>query len=159
MGVDEDAAFAQTVGELARTPEIAAAVRMLGRRPAAEVLARWEIFVLPSRQDAFPLASLEAMRAGLPVVAAAVGGVREQITHLETGVLVPPGRPDVLADWIVRLHGDPDLRDRLGRAAAERVRADFSLARQAEGLHAAYLAALNLRHAPPPVRRSTIAQL
>jgi glycosyltransferase involved in cell wall biosynthesis len=99
------------------------------------------------------------MAAGLPVVASAVGGLPEQVEHLETGVLVPPERPDLLADWIVRLADDADLRARLGAAAAARVRERFDRGRQADELHTAYLAALNLRYAPPPVRHATAAAL
>ncbi len=153
LGLDEDVAFAERVRSLAASPELRDGVELLGRRPAAEGLERWELFVLASRQDAFPLATLEAMAAGLPVIATAVGGLPEQVVHLETGVLVPPERPDALADWIVRLHGDPGLRMRLARAAAERVAERFTPERQAAVLHEAYLAALNLRHGPPQVRR------
>jgi glycosyltransferase involved in cell wall biosynthesis len=86
------------------------------------------------------------MAAGLPVIVTNVGGLSEQITHLETGVLVPPESPEAIAEWIVRLHDDPSLRARFGEAARKRVRESFTLARQAEGLHAAYEAALR-RHA------------
>ncbi|MGH3003701.1 MAG: glycosyltransferase, partial [Gaiellaceae bacterium] len=140
-------------------PRLDGGLRMLGPQPAATVVPRWESFVLPSRQDAFPLASLEAMQAGLPVIAAAVGGVPEQIEHLKTGVLVAPEEPAELAGWILRLHDDPDLRARLGRAASERVRTAFTIPLQVQGLHRAYLAALNLKHAPPPVRSATLEAL
>jgi glycosyltransferase involved in cell wall biosynthesis len=93
------------------------------------------------------------MALGIPVVATAVGGVREQIDHLESGILVRPDDPEAIASWLVRLHDDADLRGRLGRAGAGRVRREFTLSRQAEGLHRAYLAALDLRFAPPRVRR------
>lgn len=154
-GLDHDVGFRRRVEELARSPELRASVAMLGRRPAGEGLARWGTFVLPSRQDAFPLATLEAMSAGLPVVATDVGGLSEQIEHLETGVLVPPDDAAALAEWVVRLHDDHPLRQRLGSAAARRVRTTFTLWRQAEALHRAYLAALTLRYAPQPVRRAT----
>jgi glycosyltransferase involved in cell wall biosynthesis len=157
--LDNDRNFTQRVEELAAVPELAGGLRMLGRQPAADVLARWETFVLPSRQDSFPLASLEAMQAGLPVVASAVGGLPEQIDHLETGVLIPSERPDELAHWIVRLHREPELRDRLGRAAAERARVGFTIDAQVRGLHRAYLAALNVKYAPPPVRASMLEAL
>jgi glycosyltransferase involved in cell wall biosynthesis len=150
-GLDRDAEFARRMTRLLGE----APVTMLGRRPAKDGLARWETFVLASRQDAFPLATLEAMAAGLPVVATRVGGVVEQIRHLETGVLVPPEDPRSLADWIVRLHEDRSLAERLGRAAAETVRGRFALESQAAGLHRAYLAALNERHGPPQVRPKT----
>jgi glycosyltransferase involved in cell wall biosynthesis len=158
-GLDDDTEFERRVSLLAESPGLTERVEMLGRRPAADGLRRWEMFVLASRQDAFPLATLEAMAAGVPVIATEVGGLPEQIVHLESGILVAPDDPEAVAEWIVRLHHDAVLRERLGAAAAERVRTTFGLARQAEGLHKAYLAALNLRHAPPPVRRATLEAL
>ncbi len=149
-GLDDDVEFERRVAALAGS------VSMLGRRPAGEGLDRWELFVLASRQDAFPLASLEAMAAGLPVIASDVGGLPEQIVHLESGVLVEPGNPSALADWVVRLHDDPQLRERLGEEAAKRVREHFTIEGQAAVLHKSYLAALNLRHGPPPARRQTL---
>jgi len=149
-GLDDDVDFER------RVSAVAGSVNMLGRQPAAEALDRWELFVLSSRQDAFPLASLEAMAAGVPVIATRVGGLPEQIEHLESGVLVEPEAPGVLADWIVRLHDDPELRAKLATAAASRVRDRFTIERQAAVLHEAYLAALNLRHGPPPVRKRTL---
>ena len=129
-------------------------VTMLGYRPAAEVLPGWDVFVSASRSEAFPLAILEAMASELPVVATTVGGVPEQIRHLESGILVRAEDPEAIATWLVRLHDDANLRRRLARAGAQRVRTEFTLARQAEGLHRAYLAALNLRFAPRPIRRA-----
>jgi glycosyltransferase involved in cell wall biosynthesis len=158
-GLDHDEAFARRVEGLASSPGLRDSVRLLGRRPASEMLERWEMFVLPSRTDAFPLASLEAMQAGLPVIASAVGGLPEQIVHLESGVLVPPERPDLLAEWILRLADEPELRERLGRGGGERVRSHFDRDRQADGMQKAYLASLNLRFAPPPARRATVAAL
>jgi glycosyltransferase involved in cell wall biosynthesis len=157
--LDNDRAFARRVETLAAAPALIDGLQMLGRQPAVDVLARWETFVLPSRQDSFPLASLEAMQAGLPVVASDVGGLPEQIDHLETGVLIPSERPDELADWIVRLHRDPELRDRLGNAAAEHARSTFTIDAQVRGLHRAYLVALNMKYAPPPVRTSMLEAL
>jgi len=155
-GLDDDVAFERRVSVLAGSPDLRDAVTLLGRRPAVEGLARWEIFVLASRRDAFPLASLEAMAAGVPVIATQVGGLPEQIEHLVSGVLVEPDNPRALADWIVRLHEDPDLREALASAAASRVQERFTVDRQGAVLHEAYLAALNLRHGPPPVRRRTL---
>lgn len=154
--LDDDVEFERRVSTLAGSAELRDAVGLLGRRPALEGLDRWEIFVLASRQDAFPLASLEAMAAGVPVIATEVGGLPEQIEHLESGVLVEPENPRALADWIVRLHMDSDLRKRLASAATSRVRDRFTVDRQGAVLHEAYLAALNLRHGPPPVRRRTL---
>jgi glycosyltransferase involved in cell wall biosynthesis len=158
-GLDNDVEFGRRADALARRPSVAEGVQMLGPQPAGDLLQRWELFVLPSRQDSFPLVVLEAMSAGLPVIASAVGGVPEQVAHLESGILVASESPTELSDWILRLHEDAELREKLGGAAAVRVREDFTPARQALGLHRAYLAALNLRHAPPPVRRATVEAL
>jgi glycosyltransferase involved in cell wall biosynthesis len=129
------------------------AVAMLGERPPEERLSGWDVFVLTSRSEAFPLATLEAMAAGVPVVATAVGGVTEQIEHLRSGVLVPPGDHDAVASWILRLRDDPELRRRLVLEARRRVSDEFTLTGQAYGLHRAYLTALDLRFGPPVVRR------
>lgn len=145
-GLDDELA------ELTAVPELAGSAAMLGRTAATELLARWDLFVLPSRMDAFPLATLEAMAAGVPVIASAVGGVPEQIAHLENGILVAPANPDELADWIVRLHDDEALRSRLAANAIARVDEEFSVRTQAAGLHRAYLLALNRRFGPPRVR-------
>jgi glycosyltransferase involved in cell wall biosynthesis len=118
---------------------------MLGARPAEESISRWNVFVLPSRQEAFPLSTLEAMAACLPVIATAVGGIPEQMQHLETGILVPPEDPAAVAEWIVRLHDDPALRADLGRAAREHVQRAFPLHAQAEALDRAYADAIH-RH-------------
>jgi glycosyltransferase involved in cell wall biosynthesis len=155
-GLDEDVEFARRIERLLESNDVRSATEMLGRRPAAEGLHRWQLFVLPSRQDAFPLASLEAMAAGVPVIASSVGGIPEQIEHLRSGILVEPGDPRAIAEWILLLHDDPDLRASLAAAASARVRERFTLDRQAAVLHKAYLAALNLRHGPPPVRKRTL---
>jgi glycosyltransferase involved in cell wall biosynthesis len=126
------------VEALAVSPELQGSLRMLGHRPAAAALARWSVFVLASRQEAFPLSTLEAMATGVPVVATAVGGVPEQIEHLESGVLVAPESPAEISDWIVRLYDDLELRSRLAAAGRKRVREAFPLRAQAEGLERAY---------------------
>jgi glycosyltransferase involved in cell wall biosynthesis len=147
---DDD--FDRAVEELAAAPALRGAVTLAGRSSVPDALARWEIFVLPSRRDAFPLSTLEAMAVGLPVIATDVGGLGEQISQLETGVLVPPERPEEIAEWIVRLHDDPELRTRLGEAARAHVRASFTLAAQAEGLNEAYETALRRRDSRPSRR-------
>jgi len=148
-----DASLDGEIGRLLDGVHPSGAVSLLGPTPAEAVLSSSDVLVSASRSEGFPLVTLEAMAAGLPVVATAVGGVPEQIVHLESGILVPPDDPDAIAAWLVRLHDEPELRRRLGEAAAGRARTEFTLARQAEGMHRAYLAALNLRFGPRPVRR------
>ena len=83
-------------------------------------------------------ACLEAMAAGRPVVASAVGGLRDLVVDGETGLLVPPGDVPALRAALERLLGDAELRARLGRAARERVLAEFTWKRYAEEIRRAY---------------------
>lgn len=78
-------------------------------------LSQGDIFVLPSRSEGFPLAIVEAMLAGLPVVASGVGGVPESVRDGETGLLVAKDEPERLAAALQRLIADPELRVRMGR--------------------------------------------
>jgi glycosyltransferase involved in cell wall biosynthesis len=141
-----DDEYDDQVDALAASPELRRSLRMLGHHPAAPALARWSVFVLASRQEAFPLSTLEAMAAGVPVVATAVGGVPEQIEHLESGVLVAPESASEVSDWIVRLYDDQELRSRLAAAGRKRVREAFPLEAQAQGLEHAYEEAISRRH-------------
>ena len=70
---------------------------------------------------------------GIPVVATTVGGIPEQIDHLESGILVRPDDPEAIATWLVRLHDDAELRTRLGDAGAARVRSEFTLRARRRG--------------------------
>ena len=106
-----------------------------------ETLQAWDLFVLPSRQDPFPIVILEAMAARLPVIGTRVDGIEEQVTPA-TGVLVPPNEPAALADAILELSRDPELRLQLGSEGRRRAVECFSLERQASGISDAYLAAL-----------------
>jgi glycosyltransferase involved in cell wall biosynthesis len=140
-----DDEFDQMIDDFAASPALRRAVTLVGAASVPPALARWKIFVLPSRQEAFPLSSLEAMAAGLPVIATEVGGVPEQIVHLNSGVLVPAEDPPALAEWIVRLHDDDALRRRLAIMGRRRVRTCFTLEAQARALDEAYQLALE-RH-------------
>ena len=133
-----DDAFDAMIEQTVARPPLRKSLTLLGRASVVEALGRWSVFVLASRAEGFPLSTLEAMAAGLPVIATAVGGVPEQLGHLETGILVAPERPADIAEWIVRLHDDVPLRARLGNAARAKVLASFTLAAQAEGLDHAY---------------------
>ncbi len=105
-------------------------------------MAGWDAFVLPSRRDPFPLVTLEAMAAGLPVIGARVDGIPEQLGD-DGGLLVPPEDSAALAEAIATVSGLPaKKRQALGRAARARIERSFTIERQAEGMNAGYLRVL-----------------
>jgi len=91
-----------------------------------DVLTGARLVVLPSREENCSLAVLSAMAVGAPVISTRVGGTPELIHDEETGLLVEPDRPDLLAQSIARLLYDPDLAWRLGRAARQHVREELT---------------------------------
>ncbi len=104
----------------------------------AELLAQAQIAALVSRQEGFPLVVLEAMRAGLPVVASDVGGVREAVVDGVTGLLVARGDVGGLASALRRLIADPTLRRELGRAGRRAYEERFTAARMVAETEAVY---------------------
>ena len=101
-------------------------VRFLGfRTDVPQILADSDLFVLPSLWEGFPIALLEAMAAGLPVVATDVPGVAEVVTDGETGLVVPRKDVGALAEALCRLLDDADLRRWLARAGQRKVEREF----------------------------------
>lgn len=91
------------------------------------VLPRWDVFVMPSLEEGFPIAALDAMAAGLPVIASSVGGIPELVVDGETGWLVPPADVATLVSRLRPLLCDPEQRQSMGAAGRDRVRDHFSL--------------------------------
>ena len=96
----------------------------LDRASIRERLREADIFVLPSRSEGTPVALLEAMASSLPCIATRVGGVEAVLA--DTGLIVPPEAPELLADAIVKLVSDPELRKTFGPMARECVMARSS---------------------------------
>lgn len=96
-------------------------LRLLGyRRDVSEILSACDAFVLASEHEGFPIALMEALAAGLPVVATDVGGVPDAVDPGQEGLLVPRNNPQALADAILELARSPDRRARMAAAAARR---------------------------------------
>jgi glycosyltransferase involved in cell wall biosynthesis len=90
------------------------------RADIAEMLSACDLFALASGWEGSPVAIIEAMASGLPVIATAVGGVPELVADGDTGFLVRPGDTAAFAGRLAQLARDPDLRRRMGDAARSR---------------------------------------
>lgn len=103
-------------------------VQFLGlRRDVPDVLASLDLYVLSSSKEGFSIACVEAMAAGLPVVATRSGGPEEIVEDGRTGLLVPPQDPAALAAAIESLASNPERRALMGQAGQERVRRLFTI--------------------------------
>ncbi len=122
---------------------LAGRVRFLGQRSDVDrILAGAQVSLLITNWEGFPLSILEAMRAGLPVVASSVGGVPESVRDGESGYLIPRADVPHLRDRIERLLTDPALRARLGAAGRARFVRDFTLSASVARTLGVYRAAL-----------------
>ena len=133
---------------LARTTGVADRVRFVGHaEDVAGLLASSDLFVLPSRSEAFPNSVLEAMAAGLPVVATRVGGITELVEHQRTGVLVPPDDERALSFALLDLVQWPAHAARLGEAARSTVASRYSYDQMVSAFERIYREQLAV-HAP-----------
>lgn len=130
-------------------PDLRERVFFLGELPDEEVvhhLQSCDLFVLPSifRSEAFGIVLLEAMACGKPIISTELGtGTSFVNQHGETGLVVPPNDPKALADAMNYLFAEPELRERLGKGARERVERYFCLDRMVEDVIRTYEDLLN----------------
>jgi sugar transferase (PEP-CTERM/EpsH1 system associated) len=119
-------------------------VRLLGHRSdIARFHAALDVYVLSSRSEGMPNTILEAMASGVAVVSTRVGGADELIVHDQTGLLVPAGRPDLLAEALGCLVTDGGKRAAMGTEGQRRARAHFSLDAMVQGYARVYEEALS----------------
>lgn len=114
---------------------LAGRVTLAGYRSRDVVLSALkasDIFVMPSRQEGTPIALLEAAAMGIPILASSCGGIPEVVSNEKQALLVPPGSPKMLAQALLRLAKDPELRIQLSQGARTHVRQRFSLESQAQ---------------------------
>ena len=125
--------------------------RLLGYVPEpGRTLAACDLFVLASGYEGLPVALMEAMAIGLPIVATDIPGVRESVQHGREALLVPVGHPELLAEAVIEVTGDPDRRTSMARASQERSRS-FDLRRSTREIEDIYRALVGPRR-----RRSAV---
>jgi glycosyltransferase involved in cell wall biosynthesis len=108
-------------------------VHFLGNRSdVPSILAASDVFVLPSLWEGLPMALIEAMASGLPVIATLVSGSQQVVEHNRSGILVPPGEVVALRQAMEALLSDPERASLLGKAAQRRIEEAYSARRQAE---------------------------
>lgn len=122
-----------------RADELPYGLRLLGRidevRP---FLAALDVFVLPSHSEAMPLALLEAMWSGLPIIATSVGGIPEAVVDGQSALLVTPGATGELSHALRRILSDADLAQGLGSAARATAQEHFDAKRMVREITAIY---------------------
>jgi glycosyltransferase involved in cell wall biosynthesis len=132
-------------------------VRFLGYRTDSRALmGLMDLLVVPSLTEGSPLIVLEAMAAGVPVVASAVGGIPDQVRHGREGILVPPDDPDALGDALGALLRDPAYARRLGEAGRRRTENEFSHETLVRRIEAVYRTAIDGAAAPGGAREPEI---
>jgi len=130
--------------DLAKSLAIEDQVSFLGdRRDVPNLLAQSQIFILSTHYEGLPISILEAMRAGLPVIATSVNGIPEEIEHGKTGFLV--AREDVLstANALSTLIQSPDLRQKMSEAGRQKFLQEFTIERMLNEVKAVYEQVLN----------------
>lgn len=143
---------------LAASLGIGAQVTFLGHREdVPALLALADVFVLPSRSEAFPNGAIEAMAAGLPVVASRVGGLVDLIEEERTGLLVTPDDPTALAAALESLVLSPARAGVIGACAREEVIRRYSFDRMVRGFEDLYCSQLDTAGVPVRPRLSSRA--
>lgn len=108
--------------------------RVIELLAASDVIVQSSVHTARGAREGIPVSLMEGMASGLPVVASGISGIPELVENDVSGFLVPPRDSFALADALERLHGQPELRRKMGLAGRERVRRDFNLHRNAATL-------------------------
>lgn len=115
---------------LAKSLEITDRVSFLGdRRDVPQLLAQSQIFILSTHYEGLPISILEAMRAGLPVIATSVNGIPEEVEHEKTGLLIPHVDVQALANALSTLIEFPKIRQKMGEASRQKFLGEFTVER------------------------------
>ena len=137
-----DGALATRTAAQVRAMGLEDRVRLLGNRAdVAELLPAFDVFAMASRYEGLPCAIVEAQQCGVPVVATAVNAVPDVVVPGETGLLVPPGRPDLLAGALDYALRHPDAADRWAVTAREHLGSRYDIQTGADILDHVYSSA------------------
>jgi glycosyltransferase involved in cell wall biosynthesis len=126
------------IGRLARARPTGRIILAGERADVPEILPAFDIFMLPSRYEGLPTAVVEAMVCGVPVVATAVNAVADVVVPGETGLLVPPRRPDLAAEAVLYLLDRPAVAARMAVTARARLGERFGIPALRDALIASY---------------------
>ncbi|MGA9405549.1 MAG: glycosyltransferase family 4 protein, partial [Bacteroidota bacterium] len=138
IGDGPDKSMLEALGE---TLHITENIRWLGSIPHEKTFSIYgimDVVAVPSEYEGFGLSAAEAMAAGVPVVASDVGGLREVVEHGTTGLLVPYGAAERMAEAILTLLREPVSSRKMGRAGRKKIAEQFSLSKYSSLLVAAY---------------------
>ena len=125
--LDEEPEFADKLRAQIKRLGLEERVHLIGlRKDVARLNRAADIVLVPSRWDPFPLAVIEAMALGCPIIGSRVGGIAEMLADPSVGVLVEAENPNELAAVIIELLADPDKAARLGKRASEEARKLYS---------------------------------
>lgn len=153
-----DGPAAPELHRLVQETGVAGQAHFLGaRRDIPWILRALDLLVLPSQQEGLPNSILEAMAAGVPVVATWVGGIPEVVIDGETGLLVPPRDPMALAKAVNSLLTNPEVRQRMGAQGRARVKVYFTNQRTAAELDALYRRLLQAKGIPGYVSSANLS--
>lgn len=129
--------------ELAKELRIRDKILFTGfRSDAIQVMSAFDVFVLPSISEAFGIVLLEAMNLEIPIVASRVGGIPEVVVDGRNGFLVSPRNPQELADKILKLLNNENIRIRMGKEGKKMVRESFDIANMVKRVEQIYLSIL-----------------
>ncbi|MBI5189863.1 MAG: glycosyltransferase [Nitrospirae bacterium] len=135
----DDGGHVETLRALADGLGMTESVHFLGdREDVPEILGGSDALALPSRREAMPRSVIEAMAAGLPVVASDAGGAREAVVEGVTGYIVPCDDYRALADRLMRLAANPELRSGMGERGRQRAMEMFDVAVKTREIEAIY---------------------
>ena len=144
LAIAGEGSLRQDLENQARKLGIEQRVRFLGvRSDIPSLLGLADLFVLPSLWEGMPVALIEAMGVGLPIIATQVEGVDELVKDGESGLIVPPANPEALKQAIEHLISDPQLRHELGQMAEATIQDRFTVDRMCENYEKLFLELLS----------------